>query len=468
MRMLLTGFLVCLAQLAHAEKIPHFLKRLVQEKGNVIVFNNYCKAIFPKPINDLPPTFQEQYQYILKTSKGLFLTSTGTGRLYRIDIEADTLSLKRLDKTYFTGYNFVSLNFTIDTTIYSFGGEGFWHGNGDLRYYVPEAAEWNIKRSVGYLHRQFYHDRPNNFYFLDTAAKALYVSGPEVVQDPIVNSRNSPFYNKLYKLDIEKAIWTEVGQMPARPQERYLANTPFGLLTEEKEIISIRENKIYKLTPELLSKFLNIPKTTDAAEYRISFFIDSTVYITDVYNWFDSIRITSKDIIDTGKKVYTPLTEKSHTIYYLLGFTCMLFAGTFWAFRHRKKARRVLQEEKINMKPEIISGKETAATFISSLPPNLLDVREKDLLSFILEQSQKGTLTSIAQINEVLGIQKRNIDIQKNVRTDVIGSINEKCKYLTQHQESILQRVRSEMDKRMFEYFVPRERFQDAENVLKQ
>ena len=102
----------------------------------------------------------------------------------------------------------------------------------------------------------------------------------------------------------------------------------------------------------------------------------------------------------------------------------------------------------------------------SSLQPELLDEREKELLAFVLNQSKNGKLTSILEINDLLGINKRSLDVQKRIRTDTIGPINQKCKFLTNNTEPILSRSRSELDKRMFEYFITPDRFSDAETIL--
>lgn len=183
MRIILLAFGLLIAVFGKAEKLPPIVKKLAGVKGSVITFSHIREAFYRIP--DLPESYAKQFQYILKTPQGMFLCTSGTGRVYKMVIEQDSLQLVRIDKTYFNGYNFESLYFNLDSTIFSYGGYGFWHINGDLRMFIHDVGEWDIKPTNINVPRMIEFDKPDNFHYLDTMTRSLYVAGPKWIKDPI-------------------------------------------------------------------------------------------------------------------------------------------------------------------------------------------------------------------------------------------------------------------------------------------
>ena len=93
--------------IAQLDSTPPIIKRLMQEKGNVLVFSPYMSR--PLEINDLPSNFKQSGQVLTKTKKGLFLNQLGTGRIYQLEQEKNQYRWNRIDSTFYTGYNFGSL-----------------------------------------------------------------------------------------------------------------------------------------------------------------------------------------------------------------------------------------------------------------------------------------------------------------------------------------------------------------------
>ena len=100
-----------------AEQQHSILRKLATLKGNVQVINNSKKLPFFIP--DLPSGFNEAGYGIVKTGSGLFILPQGTGRVYEYNILKDRW--QRIDSSYFTGYNFGSIQFGYANDIYSFG-----------------------------------------------------------------------------------------------------------------------------------------------------------------------------------------------------------------------------------------------------------------------------------------------------------------------------------------------------------
>ena len=96
----------------------------------------------------------------------------------------------------------------------------------------------------------------------------------------------------------------------------------------------------------------------------------------------------------------------------------------------------------------------------------LLNEREKILLSFIYDHSLEERLTTIEEINKVIGAAQRNSEVQKRLRSDLIGTINDKLEIISESKHNVIDKQRSEFDKRSFEYFIRPEHMQLVEKVL--
>jgi hypothetical protein len=66
----------------------------------------------------------------------------------------------------------------------------------------------------------------------------------------------------------------------------------------------------------------------------------------------------------------------------------------------------------------------------------------------------------------VLGVKDKNTGLQKKVRSEVIHGINEKFRYMTGLENSLIYSERSDADKRYFEYFIPKELIRDAWSII--
>jgi hypothetical protein len=100
---------------------------------------------------------------------------------------------------------------------------------------------------------------------------------------------------------------------------------------------------------------------------------------------------------------------------------------------------------------------EGTVIFKSSKILDLLEQRERVLLKFIYEQSSEDRLTTIDEINKVIGASQRTNEIQKRLRSDIITSINEKLGIVTNNKKPVIDKQRSEFDKRSFEYYIRKE-----------
>jgi hypothetical protein len=124
------------------------------------------------------------------------------------------------------------------------------------------------------------------------------------------------------------------------------------------------------------------------------------------------------------------------------------------------------QDQAVADIPEKTPTDEKAVTFRSSRILDLLEEKERSLLEFIYYYSEEERLTTIEEINKVIGVANRSMEVQKRMRSDLIGSINQKMGLITKDKKPVIDKQRSEFDKRSFEYFIRTEYMELVARVL--
>jgi hypothetical protein len=457
---------------AQTNNVPAIIKRLSQVPGSVNVHSYNVNNIID--LNDLPKNFKHTGQEITKNRQGVFLQPLGTGRLYQLKQIADSLVWIRLDSTIYTGYNFGALFFSLDTTLYSFAGQGFFNHNGNLRYFNEVSKEWdavNLSKTVLWLGQN------GLFYSIDTTNKQLYIESLPLHQDQAIKNRFIPDLEKsLWKLNLKTGEWSNLGSI-IKDRTFVMAETPFGTLINFTHIVNLNNNKIYLLSKSLSNKITNALGTSSKpVELAYSFCVDSTLYMGDVTsNYMDSVVISRNDLTETNEPFYNPIPPelplKEREV--LIGFIILLGASSILLFlklNNKNKSalpingiKNIQEIEETEVKKKDI---EPQVVFRSGKLLELLNEREKTLLSFIYEHSLEERLTTIEEINRVIGASQRNPEVQKRLRSDLIGTINDKLEIIAESKSSIIDKQRSDFDKRSFEYFIRPEHMQLVEKVL--
>ena len=197
--------------------------------------------------------------------------------------------------------------------------------------------------------------------------------------------------------------------------------------------------------------------------FSFAFFVDSILYIGNYYDKIDSMKINKTDLIEEKQSFYTSIEPPARNaiickqnliiiaLLIIIAFLLILLLGkgniisliTTMGFKMEHKNNQNIESEKENQ-----------ISFLSSKIIELLEQRERDLLSFIFKQSSEERLTSIEEINKMIGAAQCSPEIHKRLRIDLIISINEKLSILTKSKKSVNEKQRSEFDKRSFEYFI--------------
>ena len=464
--LIIAFLLIGYGPIAQEKSLPPIIRKLLSFPGDVQTYpRNNDKLI---PTLDLPKNYYNTNQIVIKTKDQLLVGIVGTGRLYKLDTLGKRFSWTRIDSTYFTGYNFGCIYFALDSTIYSFGGNGFWHTNGSLRYFNPISKEWNARPLSEEVHFTSGPAEYNTrYYYIDHETQTLFINGMSSSAEYLKDlSKDNIYGNKLMALNINTGDWTTIGKYKDSSYT-ILGASPWGLFVNNNKFIDIKNNKIYTLSERKKNNMLAIlENSTLTNDYALSFIADSTLYIGDYKGHIDSMKMTSADIIQTDVPFYTPIEiDNAFSIEKILKtiIAILLAIITFLLLQVTRKKNQSMpiaivgsgqSEKDTTEKTAVIPKKVNPLEFRSSKIIELLDEREKSLLAFIYSHSSEERLTSIEEINKIIGAAQRSTEIQKRLRSDIITSINDKLSLISDTKKPIISKQRSEFDKRSFEYFI--------------
>ena len=469
-----------LSTLSSPKPIQPIIKKLLSEKRSVRIYS-LIETQWGN-FKDLPYNFNNSAHFLLKTPSGLFLNIEGTGRLYRINQKGNSIDFERIDSTYFSGYNFRSLLFNIGDSMYSFGGEGFWHTNGDLRLFDNSIThEWHALKLNKIIHGIFRPiDHLYQFQFLDTLNRTLIISGNPYNQNHSLKSTglDSNSEKMLFKLDLKNSNWSELGIKNFQSNQE-LVQTPFGILNGGF-LVDIINNKKY-FTNLHLERSKMFGKSTLENLISITFCIDSTIYFGNNNGLFDSLSISRSNLIDTGEPAYFPKeTDSSFSKDNLILFSLFFMAALSLLLiivnikqRNRYKSNTKptfsIKVEELEPTPIQITQDKTEINTLyrSGKLVELMNEQEINFLRYLFEHSADERMTTIEEINTKLGTFKKTIEIQKKMRSDMINGINSKLSTFSKSTKPVIDKQRSEFDKRSFEYYINKEHMGLVDNIIK-
>jgi hypothetical protein len=162
---------------------------------------------------------------------------------------------------------------------------------------------------------------------------------------------------------------------------------------------------------------------------------------------YDSIYIDTTSFSSHTYEIWHKEAEFSDYIW-ILPLLVFLFAVAYVQY---KKKRKLL----LNSSP--VDTEESKHPFVAT---------EISLLNLLMAKQLQGLTVTIPEINYVLGLKDKNQGMQKKVRSDIINRINEKYSFFSQEKVSLVQNIRSETDKRFFEYHLNPEHLERLRALL--
>lgn len=393
-------------------------------------------------------------QQLIKVNGKLYLHIIGTGMLFSVQkAEKGGWAFQRIDSTIYWGHNFYSITFPFEGEIYNYGGYGHWHFNGQLRKYNFKENEWNIHP----LERELpfgYRFRNKNVLNIDIEKGIIYIAGVVQGNEAEISNKASEkkaFKNEVWKIIIKTGATQLLGKMPNSLFEntyfiKDIGFSPWGTflqLNEDVALFDFNENKIYYLKPRT-ELFKKIPSINECS----IFLKDSTLYWEYINQGrVDSIKISKNDFIDSGNPIFEkvqPLSQSStkfwNWVFVLIGLLVGAMGYHFINHFQQKKKKNDL--------------------------PIKLSEKEVRLLNALCLNSLANKTTTIDEINIVLGLERKSIDIQKKHRSDTLLDLNQKLSILIKTSEPIIQKTRNNADKRSFEYFIHENQIPEVKKLL--
>lgn len=379
----------------------------------------------------------------LSTPDGVFLHFGRSGKLYLMEDKGDSLLyFNRQDRTINYNYNIGSILFNTKRDIYEFGGYGFWKSNGLLRQYNFSDREWDIVPVDLEIHTPLVAVSRMGAW-IDTSGSFVYVPYQIIINDGLSSVDNGVKIDPTsYRLDIGQRKWENLG---------VASNVALGLLktsnwtgysnhrgfflgfTKGIYFFDFVGNRIlFYSDPNLVQSLLRMQAN------MLSYFHNGWVYsLNPVTYKYDSLRLDPILFKETGDAIWVRPVPYRLWAGILVGILLIGVGGLLYRRQQRKATTADAAVQR---------------SFAGTLRP--FTETEQALLQLLLNRSDKGLTATITDINYVLGVKDKSPGMQKKVRSDVMNNLNEKYVFVTRQKEPLIQSIRSESDKRYFEYLI--------------
>lgn len=427
---------------ANLEKFLLSIKN--EKKVENINISSLNTPLFPVPENVKSSYSGQEVLY----SNRIFILHNGTNRVY----EYVNDSLVRLDHTNGVGYNFGSPAYLYKDTIFSMGGYGFWHYNSSIRFFDEQMKEWSvipttqeafISRSI--IGIDYYNSNNGKVYLITTKPNLEYITDPnsdKKIKLQIFNLNSKKWENN--NIFLNDKIARELTDL------KLIIRVPNGLLLNSTVLnkplyLDFEKNAVYEVS---VNKIVQLTQTLGAHKRSITYNNDQDLLIYD-YDLDSTFRfsIEKKDLTLLNFPIYVNYNNQLNLD---LQQISLIVAGIFiiillvLLLKSKKKYKEIFVKKnntdivKIDFKIFVLK----------------LEIIEKETLRKIIENSIMDQRTSINELNRILGTEKKDMKIQNNIRSEIIKSINEKFKSFSLTNETLINRERTNMDKRFMEYYI--------------
>jgi hypothetical protein len=217
--------------------------------------------------------------------------------------------------------------------------------------------------------------------------------------------------------------------------------------------MNLNENKIEEVDDKYSTELTQLKgNKTDYLSYTI---ID-TVKIFDLNNdTIISSYIPSNKLLPYSESIYSDdskieiIKNNSWLVISWLINGILVIGIIFLWIRKNKKKTEVAEVFDINMNDSNEKEVRKIKNYI-----NNLTVIENEIIEQLIKNSLQGQNTTVSQLNKILGTDKKPFKIQNNIRGEALTLINQKFMAFASSSNNLIERQRSEFDKRHVEYFI--------------
>jgi hypothetical protein len=423
-----------------------FLKQIISSKEYVYASSGKPGCILP--FNE--GILSEKGQIVYKTPQNLYIRLEATGFLFKMVYHNDSVvAFNRIDNTDNFNYNFGAYSFSNGEDLYNYGGYGFWKNNGTLRRYNFKTKDWTAALSDKEVINQY---NPINNAWFDPIEQKLHVPFKTIVNDGLID--NEPQKGKVndnsFILDLKTMKWQHNGNankelLKIVRNGEMAISTKRGLMVlshEQLYLIDFKSNKVFHLDDNIIAQFVHKLEKGQIIYHQGN--------LLHVYNLktkkSDSITIELSNFI----ALPYPVIEPPCPYFYFIAIG-IFFIGLIILY-NRKMKRKTLAKKTIELTKPVFKVNFTET--------------EIALISMLIAKSKTGLTASITEINYILGVKDKNIGMQKKVRSDIFKSINDKFNIFSNSDEILIKSIRSESDKRYYEYMIDKETIESISAFL--
>lgn len=373
-----------------------------------------------------PKDFENKNIHYHAIKDGILFKIPGTGMVFIFDKSKS--ELKRIDNTYFRGFNFHSFSFYKNDTLFSIGGEGFWSTNSTLIYFDKNNLEWDKvpsnNKGPNSIEWDFggYESKLNTFYALE---------GREEFKSNDFDQKS------LFSLDLSTMTWKELGRMNttyfSNPTQisifKFWLGDFFLYLDGFHTSVFLLDpihNKVLKFEGKYAQSKIGSKEVFRDKDY-IYFYKESSNG-----NSLDSMHVKTflKDAVEIGPMYHqASVIPWKYTIYVIAVLLGLLSVFLF------------IQKKKFQ---QLIKNLDKPADF-NELPPHLLHV-----LKYFKEKG-KGELISTNEMNDLLQIKSNSFESTRQQRAKDLKALNDFFLLNYSIPQAII-RTNSEKDKRITYY----------------
>lgn len=364
----------------------------------------------PNLASFLPPTLSNHYFFTEDFNK-IILTVDGTGQVYELDLGSKKLA--RVDRTFYSGYNFGATLFERNGIIYSVGGVGFWTYSQAITYFDQKSLEWQAIRPKTPGPEAIF----DGYQGYSESADKFFTGGSEIGK--FLENVPLDINKEVYVYDFKTNSWEVLGEI----NPLLFEDTDRELAWNGQFFIQFSREKVYLIDP-VANQILVYQSTKEqfqGGEFR--FVSEDEVFC---YWNLENGPVRSFSISELQEKAtfvgpfYNP--KSAYEWYYLVGAAIgvILLVGLF--LRNRSKKSKQLH----------------------------FDVQEKVLIQAFLALPT-GSFLSTVEVNELLGLSSKTLENQRKIRLNTIAKLNQTIQLYFKIDKAIERHVSPE-DKRQARY----------------
>ncbi|MEY3927928.1 MAG: hypothetical protein RJA97_935 [Bacteroidota bacterium] len=381
---------------------------------------------------------------VTQTPDTTIIHFTGSGLVYAVRKNG---SLERLDRTFYSGYNYSALRYFDGTKLWSLGGSGLWNIQDLALFYDPELREWERRTMTPSIPDGFVGGMysPNEHGVITS-----------VVKDGAPASKPEPTYSA-YVMDLNKGTYTHLGVAAVRSKGPSLSELSWFALWGTQNI-TFFEGRIYLadlVTNELQAcdALLNVHSNPFNGTHGLilsphkAILIQTASTITNVHVKIEKMPYDQL-MAQLNPQTIGPIYE----------------SGSMSSVRTNWKALLLLAISFVVLTALILRYQRARPSLERNFAQSLSPLGRLALRHLLLQSTD--SLVTPDELNQILGIEDKSWDNQRKIRSTVLQEIEEKgMEFLG--VPSFIERVASEDDRRIRRYRIKLELRDDLLPILK-